>query len=383
MPTLSPLRRLISLTVLNNIGVNATRFTLLLYALQLGASNLEAGLVGTVYALIPALAAVRVGSLVDRIGSRTPMLVANGLLAAALLLPGDEHLPVLYLAAALAGTSNNVWFISHQHLVGAYSKAEDRAAGYVASGLGFALAALTGPILAGTSVDLIGHKPTLLLLAVIPLAVGVLLARGVVHFPPPEHRGSEPQGRAITLLREPALRRIFIVGALFECSWTLFGFLVPLLGTALGLTATAIGFVAGSISISTFACRIILPWVVRRIPTWRLLIVALVILTVGYAGMGFATSVALLSAFGMIVGVGQSMGAPLVNALLYEGAPAGRQGQAIALRSSGNYALQMTLPLAGGALASALGAASGFWLLTGLLAAGVWYARGDWRRPSY
>ena len=88
-----------------------------------------------------------------------------------------------------------------------------------------------------------------------------------------------------------------------------------------GNEATAIGFVAGSISISTFACRIILPWVVRRIPTWRLLIVALVILTIGYAGMGFATSVALLSAFGMIVGVGQSMGAPLVNALLYESRP--------------------------------------------------------------
>jgi len=383
MPTIAPLHRLICLTVLLNTAASAARFTVLLYALHLGASSLQAGLIGAAYALLPALGALRVGTLVDRIGPKRPMLIASATLAFALLFAVD-NIYVLFAVVALIGLSNNVWFISHQQLVGAYARPGNSAAGYIASGLGFSVAALIAPIAAGAGVDGIGYRSTLLAFLILPLAVNLLLLRGMLDFSAVEmSRSASASAPALSLLADRELRRTFIVGAMFEASWTLFAFLVPLLGTALGLSATSIGIVASSISVSTFACRIVLPWIVRRVPNWRLLIGALMILALGYTGMALATSVATLAAFGVLVGVGQSMGAPLVNALLYEGAPPGRSGQAIALRSSGNYALQLTLPLATGALATALGAAAGFWLLAGALAASVWYARPAWNpRPG-
>ena len=61
-----------------------------------------------------------------------------------------------------------------------------------------------------------------------------------------------------------------------------FAFLSPVYGSQLGLPAVTIGLIAGSMSASTIAMRVVLPMLVRRIPMWRLLIGSLVILALGY-----------------------------------------------------------------------------------------------------
>jgi MFS family permease len=385
MSKMRPLYRLVSITFLANTAATATRFIALLYALSLGASPLTAGLLGAVFAILPALTSVRSGNMIDRIGQRQPMLAANALLAIALAIAAlGDGLVALFALAVLCGLASNIWFIAHQQLVGAYAAPGERAAGYIVSALGFSLTALIAPIAAGASVDTLGYPGTLLAFAALPLASAALVLRGAI--PWPARTSAAPAAaaprRALELLADPVLRRAYVIGAMFECSWTLFSFLVPLRGTALGLSATEMGIIIGSMSVSSFGCRIFLPAIVRRVSLWRLLIVALGVLAAGFCGMALAASTGPMIAFGLLIGVGQSMGAPLVNALLYDNAPPGRSAQAIALRSSFNYSLQTALPLASGALGAALGVASGFWLLAAVSLWVAWYSRGAWHQPA-
>src|SRR4051794_38819094 len=104
MNRMPPLYRLVCITLLANTAATATRFVALLYALSLGASPLTAGLLGAVFAILPALTSVRSGNLIDRIGQRRPMLAANVSLLAALAIGAfGSGLAALFLLAVLCG----------------------------------------------------------------------------------------------------------------------------------------------------------------------------------------------------------------------------------------------------------------------------------------
>jgi hypothetical protein len=61
--------------------------------------------------------------------------------------------------------------------------------------------------------------------------------------------------------------------------------------------------------------------------------------------------------------------------LLYEASPPGRQGEAVGVRTTMLNASHTAIPLASGAVSSAVGMSPAFWLLALCLLSGAWFVR--------
>jgi MFS family permease len=83
-------------------------------------------------------------------------------------------------------------------------------------------------------------------------------------------------------------------------------------------------------------------------------------------------SVPLLVALSCALGVGLGCSQPMVMTLLYDNSPPGRQGEALGVRTTVMNASHTVLPLAFGALGTALGMLPVFWAMAALLGAGAW-----------
>lgn len=393
---LTRLHLLVAMTMLIHVSSTGVRFTLLLQAVHLQASNLLIGLLGAVVSLFPMLLSLRVGRRIDQRGPREPMLLAGLILMACGAAGFFLHGIVLLFGIAIGmGIAQNIWNIANQQMVGVFSTPGERAAGYSLSALGYGIASLIAPILSGFSIEHLGFARTFFWQMLLPLAPLLIIGLKRLRLPAGSGagRGTAPGSNSpapgvgqsrhsvFDLLRLRDLREIYIVSALFEASWILFGFLTPIYGAQLGLPSSTIGLVTGSISVTSVMVRMVLPLLIRHVPIWRLLIISLAILSAGYLGFSLSGSVTMLIAFALILGIGQAIGAPMVNALLYEQSPPGRAAEAVGLRATLNNGGQTVLPLLSGALGAALGIAPAFWLLCVALLGGLFKIRNRWNPP--
>ena len=87
---------------------------------------------------------------------------------------------------------------------------------------------------------------------------------------------------------------------------------------------------------------------------------------------------------GFVLGSGIGLTQPMTMSLAYEEAPPNRKGEVIGLRMTMSYILQIVIPLAAGALGSALGLDAAYWVAASVLIAGTWIGRSEWshRKPA-
>ena len=378
-PSASPLS-LIVLLALAHASFGGARLAISLQALNLGASALGVGLLMSLLMLVPTFIAVHVGRWVDRSGYRRPTAIglAGVLLgeAAAALLPGLAGLAV---ASLFVGTAFTFAHVAVNNAIGHMAGAGGRTRAFGLMGVGFSVSALVGPMVAGAAIDLVGHRWAFVVLALFPVGAGVLLrrARALPRIAPAA--GKNARG-VLDLLRLPRLRAVLVVSALISAGWDLFTFLVPLHGANSGLSATAIGVVAGAFGVGSAAVRVALPWIARRVPEWKLLGSALILAGLGYFAFPFCVTVGtmlpLAFTLGMVLGCGQ----PIVMSLLHVTAPAERTGEAVGLRAAITSLGQTVLPLAFGGFGAAVGMLPLFWTAGALLGIGGGAAAS--RRPG-
>lgn len=356
------------------------RLALSLQALQLQASPVMVGLLMSLLMLVPTFVAVPVGRWVDRAGYLGPTVVAlagivAGQLTAALL----PSLTGLALTSLLVGTSFMLAHVAVNNAIGHIAGAGGRTRAFGLMAVGFSLSALAGPMIAGSAIDAVGFRGAFVLLAVLPLLACALLLKAPAmprHAPAPHEQA---RGGVGDLLRLPRLRAVLVVSALISSGWDLFTFLVPLHGAHNGLSATAIGLVAGAFGVGSATVRVALPWILRQVPEWKLLGAALVLSGAGYALFPFCTTAATMLPLALVLGLVLGCGQPVVMGLLHVTAPPERTGEAVGLRAAITSLGQTVLPLAFGAFGTALGMQPLFWAAAALLGLGGGYAA---RRPG-
>jgi MFS family permease len=369
----APLRQILLLTV-GHVSFGGARLAISLQALHLQASALVVGLLMSLMMLVPTFVAVHVGRWVDRSGYRIPTAFALagvilGELAAALL----PSLAGLAVASVLVGTSFMLAHVAVNNAIGHLAGATGRTRAFGLMAVGFSASALVGPLLAGMAIDALGYRVAFLLLALPPLASAALL-----HGAPVVRRAlaaAPAAGRGIAdLLKLPPLRAVLIVSALISSGWDLFTFLVPLHGARSGLSATAIGMVAGAFGIGSAVVRVALPWISRRVSEWKLLGTALVLAGAGYVAFPFCDTVGTMLPLALVLGMVLGCGQPVVMSLLHVTAPPERTGEAVGLRAAITSLGQTVLPLAFGAFGTALGMLPLFWAAAAFLGLGGGYA---------
>jgi predicted MFS family arabinose efflux permease len=251
------------------------------------------------------------------------------------------------------------------HIAGASGRT--RAFGLMA--VGFSLSALAGPMLAGAAIDVVGYRWAFATLSLLPVLAALLLRKAPAM--PRTEGAPADRSRAVTdLLRLPPLRAVLLVSALISAGWDLFTFLVPLHGARSGLSATAIGLVAGGFGVGSAAVRMALPWIARRVPEWKLLGAALVLAGVGYFLFPFCVTLGTMLPLALVLGMVLGCGQPVVMSLLHVTAPPQRTGEAVGLRAAITSLGQTVLPLAFGGFGAALGMLPLFWAAAALLGLG-------------
>ena len=220
--------------VLTHAGFGGAKVALPLYALSLGVDAFSVGVIMALWALCPMLIALYVGRLVDRVGPRVPMLGGAIGVAIALLVPyffpGVASLYVLSLAV---GTAFQFFFVPTQGITGALGGPEDRARNYSLLAIGFSIASFVGPLIAGFSIDYLGHRQAYLVLAACPAAAVLLLwfKGGLLPKAAVGTEGRQRQSSSFELLRNPNLRNAIIASGLISVAWDLYLFFSPSTGT--------------------------------------------------------------------------------------------------------------------------------------------------------
>lgn len=372
---------IVTLGVLAHTVFTSARMVGSLYALANGASTFTVGVLMALFALVPMLIAVRAGRWLDAVGPRRPFAAGAALLGAGALMPALFPYPVadiapLLVGAALIGTGSMLVQQTTIHIVGNRADPARRAADFSWLAVGASVAGLIGPVASGLLIDLAGHRAAFAALTVLTVANGILLylhRTGLPsHSAPPAAAESRP---TFDLLSLRDVRNVLVAVALISMSWDLQSFMMPVHGNAVGLSASEIGLVLGAFAVATFAVRLAMPMLSRRLREWQVLTFTLFTAALAFLLMPWFGSLLPLAACSFLLGLGLGAAYPNVMSLLHVKSPPGRVGEALGLRHLIMNSSHVLLPLVFGAAGSLLGARVVFLLMAAVLVAAGLRAR--------
>ena len=379
---MKPALWVVLLTTINHLCFSGVRFAATLFAIHLDASAAMVGVVGSSFALMAMLTSVAVGRMADRYGTRLPIAISSAIMVAAgLLAVVWHHLAALVIAGAVLGGFYNAAYICSVQALNRMGTPEQTRNTIVQLSLSFGVSSFLGPVLAGFSIDAIGHAVTLLAFALLPLASVVAFGLNRVRLPVANAArtiDARPRGNALQLLRDPALMRTYIVLAALGAAWDVFNVLMPVYGSRLGFSASQIGILFGTLTAGIFLVRIVLPSLYRLVTGWQLLLLSLSVAGLCYLGLPVANSMAGLLPLVFLLGAALGAQLPVSIALLFETAPKDRAAEAFGLRVTLVTASQTSLPLVAGVLGTAVGLAPVFVAAALGLLATAWCTRSQW-----
>ena len=369
-----PLYLTLALTFFNFTGNNSMRVLLTLYALHLGASATEVGLIGGLLFVFPVLLSWVVGGLADRKAARKLLLFAAVCAAGSLLLMYFfPTLPVFYAAAALNGLALSFFHVTLQNLIGNLSKPEDRARNFANFSMIGATTSFFGPLMAGLAIDHLGYGWACLVTAALSVVVIVLLMTLGRRLPPARGRIKGAPTQRTWLDRSMVV--MLVTGGLVQLGYDLFQFYVPIHGHEIGLSASAIGGVLATLAIAAFIVRNFLARLAERYSGEKLLTWVFLTGAAGFALVPFAGNAWVLGAIAFLFGLGMGIGIPLTVILMFANSADGRSGQMLGLRLTVNNTVRMSGPMAFGAIGAVVGVSAVFWLLAGAMLVGAGLAR--------
>ncbi|SOZ13810.1 putative transporter, Major facilitator superfamily MFS_1 [Cupriavidus taiwanensis] len=382
-----PITWLIALTVCNHVAFNASRVVVSLFAISLKASTVTLGVLMSLYALLPMLLAIRAGKRIDQIGPRKPMMAGSLMVVAGTLLPALWHeLGALYLSCALIGVGFMLVQVAMQLLIGQVSTDATRLRNYTWHALGLSVSGTIGPVAMGYVIEHAGFRPAFAVLVVVALAgqAGLQWVR-----PRLPARGGNAGRIAIAdgtrhstldLLQHPELRAVFVASAVLSAAWDLHAFLIPIQGSRIGLSPSSIGWVLGAFAIATFAIRVAMPAVSRRLSEWKIIRAALLVGALAYLAYPFVAHFWLMCALAFVLGLALGSAQPNVMNILHTASPHGRAGEALGLRSAVLNTSQVVWPLTFGVVGTALGMLPIFLSMAGAMGAAGYYSRRQGRK---
>jgi len=148
----------VTLNSLGHLAFVGSRMTSSLFALQLGASPFQVGIVMALFAALPMLLSVTAGRLIDRRGPRRPLLFALAALVCGDSLPFlFPRLEVLYASSTLLGLGFMFVHIGMNSVIGAHGRPEDRPMNFSWLALSFSISGSLGPLIAGFAIEGLGY----------------------------------------------------------------------------------------------------------------------------------------------------------------------------------------------------------------------------------
>jgi MFS family permease len=366
----SELAPIIGAHICLHAAMTGARMAAPLFALTHGFGKGAAGLLVALFAATQIFLSLPAGRYADRHGLKKPLglSILVTVLGAGLAAAWPVY-SVLCLAALLCGGAVGAATVAVQRHVGrmAHRPSELRQVFSWVS-IAPAVSNFLGPFAAGLLIDHAGYRAAFAFLAALPLLSWMLLRHA--HDLPVEAARPAQRAAAWDLLREPALRRLLLMGWFMNASWDLHGFMVPLLGHERGLPASMIGSILGAFAIAAACVRVVIPLVARRLREWALITGAMAATGLLFLVYPLAPSAAWMGLCSIVLGMALGMVQPMVMSMLHQITPSHRHGEAVALRLMLVNVSSVAMPLLFGALGGIVGAAGVFWAMGAMVGAG-------------
>ncbi|WP_158278853.1 MFS transporter [Leucothrix arctica] len=368
---------LVMISLLAHVTLSGGRVASSLYVLQEGHSELVAGLTYGLYSLMPALLSLYIGQWVDRVGPRLIMRLSLITIVLGLLLPA-LHLSLvsILMCAALSGLGFGGYILSAHVSVSQMKVAQDadRTALFGWLQMGTAVSAVLGPSFVGLLIDNGNFSIAYACLALI-VGGGLFWSfRASILEGVRTAKDSKRSNIVQDVVKDPALRRIYLLSMAVYLAWDCFGFMIPVLGSERGYSASAIGLVLSFFAAGTFIVRALLPWLSRKSTEWRTLCISCALAAVVFFLLPFADSLFLLTVLSLAFGLSAGVGHPNVLNLLLRTVSSNKSGEASGLRiMTGNLAGLLGTATCG-AVTAAAGVLPVFMGIAAIMSVSSWQA---------
>ena len=354
-----------------------------LQALREGYNTWAVGLLLALFAAAPVLLALYSGRLADRFGYHRPVRMAVGMTALGMVLAvlstyvkGWPHFALLCCAASLTGAGTNMAMLTIQHTAAlAAGNSIERVRVFSWLGVAPAFANVLGPVTVGFVIDAGGFTWAYLAMLALPL-ITVVSARFVPQLPTAKLVRTATQGRAWDLLLAPGMKRLLLVNWLLSMCWDVHSFAVPILGHERGFSASTIGLILGSFTLSVSLIRMAVPMLAHRLEEVQVVCAAMMGTALVFLLYPLAATPMLMVFCALSLGITLGAVQPMIMSNLHRITPDGRHGEALAFRSMAINASSTVMPLAFGVMGTVLGAGILFWIVSGAVGSGAWVARG-------
>ena len=367
--------RVVLALVIGQVGIHASmaglRMAAPLQTLREGYGAWSVGMLLAVFAAAPVLLALWSGRMADRYGYHRPvhigivLTVAGGLLAvASTYAQGRLHFGLLMAAGMFAGAGANMGMLAIQRTAGQAARdAAERVRIFSWLGVAPSFANVVGPVSAGFMIDYGGFGAAYALMLALPLLT-LVSARWVPRRPAgPPAAAPGQHGSAWTLLRAPGMKRLLVVNWLLSACWDVHSFAVPLIGHEYGYSASTIGLILGTFTLSVSLIRLVIPMLAHRVSEIVVLRAAMVATGAVLALYPFAESPWLMAGLAALLGIGLGAVQPMIMSTLHQITPDQRHGEALAFRSMAINLSSTVMPLLFGAAGVAVGVAALFWVV--------------------
>ena len=350
---MSSLGLVVAIVLVDLLGFSLVMPLLAPFAKEYGFSPLQIGLLVAGYPMAQLVAGPILGRLSDRYGRR-PVLAASqfGTAISFVILGLSNSFTIMFLARLLDGASGGNILVA-QAYVADVTKPEERSRGYGLIGMAFGLGFVLGPLL-GLALVQLPVPPEWQLRVPFLVAAGFSTIAWVLvllRLPESLPRDARARQQARVVSRRgladaftlPGVGRMIGLGALAALGFA------ALEGTFSlyleGRQGWGPAGVMGGFTFLGLVTAIVQGGMVRRLaPKYgepRLIVVGLVVLIAGFAGLGLAYGTAAVLAATMLVGVGQGLVSPTVSGLLSRITPEGEQGAVFGTMSSAQTLARM------------------------------------------
>lgn len=339
------------------VVLNAGRIMLSLYALHIGASASDVGVVVALLYVAPFLISWPAGVLADRFGARWLFAIGSSLGALCMLAPAFwATLPAFWIGALGIGAAISFANVLGQNLVGVLSTPENRTRNFSNYTLVGALGNFIGPLLTGFAIDHLGFPMTALMTSLLSaLATVLILVWGGLL--PKGQRRAQKAGNLLEAISAPAMRRVLLVASVVQVGFDSFHSFMPVYAHGVGLSASAIGVALSAFAVASFLSRLVMPraiklWGEHRVMAGGFVFGALSFYLLPAFEAAFALSV-ISFIFGLFIGFSQ----PITMILVFAASAPGRTGESLGLRLTVTNFMRVIGPAAFGATANAFGLA--------------------------
>jgi len=380
-------RTLVALVV-GQVGIHAAmaglRLAAPLQTLREGYSAWSVGLLMALFAAAPVLLAMPAGRLADRHGYHRPVGIAVllSLLGAvcalgSTFLEGPLHFGLLCLSATLCGSGTNIGMLAIQRTAGLAARdSTERVRIFSWLGVAPSFANVVGPVALGFMIDWAGFAAAYALM--FPL-IGLTLWSARQVPPMPRSAGAASPARsasAWSLLAAPGMKRLLLANWLLSTCWDVHSFALPIIGHDRGFSASTIGLILGSFTLSVSAIRLAIPVLAHRMEETAVIRWAMVGTGAIFALYPLATSPWQLGVCAVLLGITLGCTQPMVMSTLHHLTPDNRHGETLAFRSMAINLSSTLMPLMFGAAGVAVGASALFWVVGASVASGSWAVGG-------